>query len=191
MQSGIQTWYIRSYTILWTVLMEGEHGPIHLPVQTFPVLELARNQKSKGRQGRDPDTQFRVLVWVRHAGCHPRLNKVSGKTAVDLTGPEFLSHYISLMPPSSWNDCAAAEASPRTPGAAILHSSLSPVSCISCVWILGGVRSMTLWGAAYLSALPFLSLFFFKKKPHSLLAMFLQKREYSKFYPWSKISWIS
>lgn len=34
-------------------------------------------------------------TWVRYTRCHPSLNKGSGKTAVDLMGPEFLSLYIS------------------------------------------------------------------------------------------------
>lgn len=34
------------------MLKEGEHGSIHLPVPTFPMLELARKHESKGEEGR-------------------------------------------------------------------------------------------------------------------------------------------
>ena len=78
-------------------------------------------------------------------GCHPRLNKVSGKTAVDLMGPEFLSHYMSSTPPSCWNDCAAAaEASPRAP-APPYRTALLTASGDATEHQAVHVRSRTAW----------------------------------------------
>lgn len=92
----------------------------------LPHAGTGKETWEQGWGGQGPDTQLSFgRTRVRHTGCRLSLNKVSGKTAIGLAGPEFLSHYISPTPPSSWsNRAAAAEASPSPqPRTAIGHHS--------------------------------------------------------------------
>lgn len=94
----------------------------------LPHAGTGKETWEQGWAGQGPDTQLSFgRTWVRHTGCRLSLNKVSGKTAIGLAGPEFLSRYISPTPPSSWSDrAAAAEASPSPsprPRTAVRHRS--------------------------------------------------------------------
>lgn len=160
--------------------------PHSSPASNLPRVGTVKGREEPGwaGQGSRHSVQSFSTIWVRHTGCHPSLNKGSGKTVIDLTGPEFLCLIIYLWCPPFPGMSAQLllRHRPSSPPASPCHHPTQfsrqhleirqdiecfifgaglPGPCISCVWILGGVRSRMLWGAGHLSALSFLSWFIF------------------------------